>query len=770
MRRSLHALVATVVAATCLGAVTTTSSSASAEDSLSQALGLPDGVTAAMTGPDGSYAVRTTPLGDFPRRSAPGATPAHGQDAAYVLLSTGLADDVFRDLGPARQPSTDLPGVDTSTLTLAVQPSAQQRCLLLDLAMGTEERVHTYDPRVLSDTISIRRNGEPTEYAMHAGSQLITQDGNPVKPVPYQVNTIGYWHAPGDEDDRAVGSSSESWLPADATNLDHLTVPETMQVPLRAGSTEHRVTVSVSDVGNDLLDSVALVDRVRVLPTCTGDPAQATGLFAPGMTIRGDRGVGNSLTADLSSATTAIERYDALDNGWWAGSGRGVDLRFRWYETTSTRRLSTKLSEWTPIRDADRQTFVPTAAQRNKVIMVLVTGLKDGWRMETFPSPEGGWDPTLPIGNGQFVDTHQPQILDKESSAPPSRVVTGQRLTAETIDFAPLQDHFSYQWQADGANILGAQNKDFVVTEAQAGKRITVRVLAARLNFDSRPSISEPTQPVELLTMSSTPRPVLTGTPTVGKAVGYTLAPWTPEGARFSQRWYLDGEVQSTTSTTFTPKPEHAGSTLEVVATGSKAGYQPVTVRSVATTISASGITATAPRISGTARVGQRLSGTVSGWSPSGLSYTFTWKAGTKVLKSGTDNASRSLVVPASARGQRIVLSVEATRAGYTTTSRDSAATAVVTPGVLTSATPRITGTAKVGSTLRATTGSWGPSPVTLTYRWYADGKLMSGGTKSSITLGTGHRGKRIVLKVTGAKQGYTSVTKASAATAKVIR
>lgn len=85
----------------------------------------------------------------------------------------------------------------------------------------------------------------------------------------------------------------------------------------------------------------------------------------------------------------------------------------------------------------------------------------------------------------------------------------------------------------------------------------------------------------------------------------------------------------------------------------------------------------------------------------------------------------------------------------------------------LTAATPKITGTAKVGSKLRASAGRW-TSGTTLTYQWYASGEKIVGATSSSHTLKSAQYGKRIVVKVTGRKAGYTTVTRTSAKTATV--
>lgn len=83
---------------------------------------------------------------------------------------------------------------------------------------------------------------------------------------------------------------------------------------------------------------------------------------------------------------------------------------------------------------------------------------------------------------------------------------------------------------------------------------------------------------------------------------------------------------------------------------------------------------------------------------------------------------------------------------------------------------PVLVGQAKVGSKLVADAGTWGPAPVKLTYRWYANGKRIAGAKSSTLVLKKAHKGKRITVKVTGTKKGYPTVTRVSAATKKVTR
>ncbi|MFT4218099.1 MAG: hypothetical protein QM619_13085, partial [Micropruina sp.] len=108
------------------------------------------------------------------------------------------------------------------------------------------------------------------------------------------------------------------------------------------------------------------------------------------------------------------------------------------------------------------------------------------------------------------------------------------------------------------------------------------------------------------------------------------------------------------------------------------------------------------------------------------------------------------------------------TKPGYTTVSKTSKATKKVTTGKLSAPAPTITGTTKVGQTLTANPGTWTPSDTMLAYQWYRNGKKIKAATTATYTLAKADKNKKITVKVTGKKDGYTSLTKTSKKTGKI--
>ena len=72
---------------------------------------------------------------------------------------------------------------------------------------------------------------------------------------------------------------------------------------------------------------------------------------------------------------------------------------------------------------------------------------------------------------------------------------------------------------------------------------------------------------------------------------------------------------------------------------------------------------------------------------------------------------------------------------------------------------PKLSGTAKVGSTLTASAGTWNVDQVSVSYQWLRSGKSISGATGTTYKVGSSDIGKAITVRVTAKKSGYTSAS-----------
>ena len=202
----------------------------------------------------------------------------------------------------------------------------------------------------------------------------------------------------------------------------------------------------------------------------------------------------------------------------------------------------------------------------------------------------------------------------------------------------------------------------------------------------------------------------------------------------------------ATTSIAVTEGQELTGKNLRLAARGKLAGATPT--------------------ISGTARVGSTLTAKAGTWSPSPVKLSYRWyRSGASI--SGATKSTYTLT--SADRGKKITVKVTGSKSGYVSVAKTSAATKTVASGTLKTSTPKISGTVKVGKKLTAKRGTW-TSGVTFSYQWYRSGSKIKGATKSTYKLTSASKGKKITVKVTGSKSGYTKVTKTSSKTKSVAR
>ncbi len=319
---------------------------------------------------------------------------------------------------------------------------------------------------------------------------------------------------------------------------------------------------------------------------------------------------------------------------------------------------------------------------------------------------------------------------------------------------------FAYKWFA-GATQVGTASQ-LVLTAAMAGQPVHVTVTGtshgqseSRTSADTAAVQAPPAPPL------SATVPTISGSPVVSRPLTAVRGAWTA-GSTFAFQWLADdAPIAGATTNTFTPTAAEVGKTLKVKVTGTKAGYSN-TVRTSAPTaaVTYAPWSPVVPTILGTPTYPNTLS-TAPFWGSEG-SYTYQWLNNGVAIAGAT---SAGYAPPASLVGHNLKVRVVGTHAG-TPTSLLSVASKYA-PGSLTGATPTITGTTKVGRTLTAVPGTW-TTGTTRKYQWYAASTPIKSATSSTFKLTTAQKGKRVWVRVTGTKPGYTTLAKDSARTALV--
>jgi hypothetical protein len=266
---------------------------------------------------------------------------------------------------------------------------------------------------------------------------------------------------------------------------------------------------------------------------------------------------------------------------------------------------------------------------------------------------------------------------------------------------------------------------------------------------------------------AQTPEPTVSGTAKVGKALKASAKGWDSQ-AEVSFQWHRSGvPILNANKESYTPVAADQGKTLTVQAHGTASGYHNAATMSKATAKVALGTFGTppTPKVTGTTRVGSTLTVSAGTWSPKPSSLKYQWYVSGKAVKKAT---SATYKLPASAKGKVVSVKVTAAKAGYTSVSK-TVKTVKVAAGVFTKpSTPKITGKAKVGTTLKAGLGTWSPKPSSYKYQWYLNGKKVKGATSSKFKLPKSAKGKRVTVRVAASKSGFKKLYITSGATGKV--
>jgi len=238
----------------------------------------------------------------------------------------------------------------------------------------------------------------------------------------------------------------------------------------------------------------------------------------------------------------------------------------------------------------------------------------------------------------------------------------------------------------------------------------------------------------------------------VGQALTVAASGWAPEPDATTTTWQV-GSADAVTAATITPATADAGKALTVTVTGTKPGYRDATSALHTTIASADFAGSPNPVVSGTVRVGARVTASLGTWSPKPTAVAYQWRVDGKNVAGAT---ASSFVPRAADRGHQLSVAVTATLPGYTTLVRYSAAKPVAY-GVFSAAKPTISGSSQVGSKLTAHRGTWAPAASTYAYQWLRSGKTIKGATKSTYKVVSADAGKSISVRVTGKATGWTT-------------
>jgi hypothetical protein len=369
------------------------------------------------------------------------------------------------------------------------------------------------------------------------------------------------------------------------------------------------------------------------------------------------------------------------------------------------------------------------------------------------------------------VNTVAPQITGTTKD--------GSSLTAKVgtwIGLAPIT--FAYQWTRCNekgeacANIAAGTEAKYTATHEDVGSTLRAVVTASN-KAGSGTATTPATAKIEPTPPANTSPPVIAGEAKDGQLLSVSAGTWsgTPPLA-YSYQWESCAaekcsKLSGATSATYRVISSEMGKTLRATVTAENlAGSKAVKSAQTATVIAGPPVNTAPPAISGEAKDGQTLkassAGTWVGTAP--ISYSYQWlrcnaKGESCTEISGATATSYALMGEDVGHAIRVQVTATNAQGSASAASEPTAAVAAIPPSNTTA--PTVSGEAKDGQTLSASTGSWsGSAPISYAYQWLRCDNKGEGcaeitvATTSAYTLAHQDVGSTLRVKVTATNTG----------------
>jgi hypothetical protein len=442
--------------------------------------------------------------------------------------------------------------------------------------------------------------------------------------------------------------------------------------------------------------------------------------------------------------------------GTWSPAATGY--AYQWQRSTDGG------TTWTPISGAAGSGYVPGAADLGALVRVQVTAT-NGYGPGVASSAPAG-----PIASGAPINTSPPVI-----SGTPRR---GQVLTAAS-GWNPAAS-ITYQWQrsSDGATWtnMGANSSSYTLASADVGANVRVTVTATNA-FGRQAATSDAVGPVVTDPPASTTAPVLTGTTQRTYVLTTSRGSWNGAGNAYSYQWQrsFDGAAWTTiagaSGATYTLAAADDGAWVRALVTatnpdGVSTQASNATPQFVAPYPPANTVP---PSIAGIPQRTAFLTAFRGTWTGPDNVYTYQWQrdAGEGYVDiAGATGPGYTLTAADENATVRVV--VTATNPDAAISEASQPTTLVQDAGPYDQTPPVLTGTARRGAALTASSGSWTGLGNTYAYQWQAsaDGNAwtrIAGATSSTYTLGVGDEGLQIRVLVTATNADGTASAASSA-------
>lgn len=341
--------------------------------------------------------------------------------------------------------------------------------------------------------------------------------------------------------------------------------------------------------------------------------------------------------------------------------------------------------------------------------------------------------------------------------------IPGDTLTPQ---LSPRYSHTGFQWKRNGAPIPGATSRWYTLTSADAGKIVSVTFTRNAMMSQDNEITLVPRETGTVVydspipaNAAKAPRATIGGSLLLSETASANLDPKFFPKAQRTFQWFIDGNpVKGATKKTFVIPPAKEHSWLSVrISVHSASGTHPVIFEAAERRISRGTFKASAPTITGVAKVGSKLTATAGTVDKKGAKASFEWKRDGKSIP-GLPTGKTYTLKPADL-GKKISVVQRYDHPNYYSAKlQTSKATKAVAPGSIAVAKkPVVAGKKIAGRTVKVSTGTYAPKADKITYQWQRSGKPVKGATKSTYRVTAADRGKKLTVKVSAIKNGYAT-------------
>lgn len=395
-----------------------------------------------------------------------------------------------------------------------------------------------------------------------------------------------------------------------------------------------------------------------------------------------------------------------------------------------------------------------------------------GWSMLGVDPDQGKWS----VADGQWLRDEVRTRVDSLSVSAPAAILTpGEQVELDPLVVqdedreVPVEWPVSYAWTGSESVFIGAAEQAPSTATAAIDPESGVLTALREGTGSATLAVNDATTQVDLSVGDSTVQ--VDGVAATGQTLTARVGSWA-DGLTLGYQWRLDGTpIEAATAADYTVDGSAVGRRLDVVVTVSGEGRAAVDLVGAPEDPLVQAASQRVPGIGidGEPAVGSTLS--VTGSWDEGTVLTYEWLRDGDAIPSAI---SSQYNLASADRGHRISVRVSAVRPGYADAQAISPETDPVKAAsdedpagpvapVVKAGRVEITGSVKVGKTVRAGTSGW-ESGTSLLYQWFRSDAAIPGATSRSYSVVAADAGKPVSVRVIGAATDKVSVAVTSKA------